>query len=302
MDTALVIAAGSAVGRHLCNWLRAAGVHFHGTSRTPVPGLLDCDLIQPGQVEQILESVRPRWIFQCAGATADSTPENLYRLHEGATQHLLEVVHRYIPTAVVLLFGSAAEYGNVPPDLLPVREDAPTEPHSHYGRSKLAMFRVAARLARTHGLRVHFARPFNLLGPGLRSHYFAAALTTRLRQRQLAKQPGLVPIRNGQATRDWVDVRDVADAVCRLALFAPPCPGEVGLCNIATGQETSVLTLATHLCQLAGDFQAIDEGEARSRTEIARSCGDSSRLRTWTGWQPRFRWQDSLLTMWVGHG
>jgi UDP-glucose 4-epimerase len=157
---------------------------------------------------------------------------------------------------------------------------------------------VAQRLARERGLRVQHVRPFNLLGPGLGEHYVAASLAARLLQAKRAGQRGAVPVSNGQATRDWVDVGDAVDAVVRLAVDCPPEPGSVGVYNIATGQETSVLELAEALCRLAGDFHASDAGPADSRSGIDRSCGDASRLRAATGWQASVPWQQSIEQMW----
>ena len=154
-------------------------------------------------------------------------------------------------------------------------------------------------MAREHGLRVVVVRPFNLLGPGLGPHYLAAALCDRLRQAKAAGLSGPLSVVNGQATRDWVDVRDLADAVVRLALHAPPRPGRLGLYNVASGRETAVLTLADFLCRLAGDFHAVDLGRAGSRSDIDRSCGDATRLRTAIGWAPRIDWRQSLRDMWA---
>jgi GDP-4-dehydro-6-deoxy-D-mannose reductase len=204
----------------------------------------------------------------------------MHCLHVDATRGLLDAVRRHVPDAVVVLFGSAAEYGPVPPEWLPIREDAPPRPTSPYGQSKLAQTRLAESYAAEHGLRVLVVRPFNLLGPGLGSHYFAAALIERIRQ----WKPGPVPIANSQATRDWVDVRDAVDAVKRLAFDAPPEPGRMGLFNIATGQETAVRELADYLCRLAGDFHATDAGRADGHSAIDRSCGDATRLRVVAGW------------------
>lgn len=295
MDTALLLAGTSFVGRHLADRLRAQGIPFQATSRTPRPGFLPCDLT-PAALDELLRTVRPRWLFQCAGATASADVEDLFRLHRDATAWLLDAVRRHVPEAVVVLFGSAAEYGPVPPELLPIREEMPARPTSPYGQSKLAQLHVAERMARDHGLRVHVVRPFNLLGPGLGPHYFAAALCERLRQ----MKSGAVPIVNGRATRDWVDVRDVADVVVRLALDAPPTPGQVGLFNLATGRETAVLKLAEYLCRLAGGFHAVDAGEGESRSAIDRSCGDLSRLRAVLGRGLETPWEESLRATWRG--
>jgi nucleoside-diphosphate-sugar epimerase len=302
MDVALVIAGTSFVGRHLCGQLAQRAIAHSATTRTPRPGFLGCDLTRPGEIYAVVQSVQPRWIFNCASATTDSTTEEMHALHMTATELLLDAVAIHAPDAVTVLFGSAAEYGPVPPDLLPIRENIPPRPTSAYGQSKLAQTQTAERLAHAHALRVHVVRPFNLIGPGLGSQFLAASLCERLVQAKKQGQSGSFPVANGQATRDWVDVRDAVDAVLRLALDAPPTPGSLGIFNIATGVETSVLALAEHLCRLAGDFHATDAGLADSRSAIDRSCGDATRLRSSTGWQRRVPWQRSLEEMWQDIG
>jgi GDP-4-dehydro-6-deoxy-D-mannose reductase len=299
MDVALVIAGTSFVGRHLCRQLAQRNIAYSATTRTPQRGFVRCDLTCSGEIHGVIQSVQPRWIFNCAGATAHSNPEEMHALHVTATESLLEAVALDAPDAVTVLFGSAAEYGPVPPELLPIREDTPARPTSAYGQSKLALTQTAERLAHTHGLRVHVVRPFNLLGPGLGKQFLAASLCERLLKAKLLCECGVFPVANGQATRDWVDVRDGVDAVLRLALDALPTCGSLGIFNIATGVESSVLALAEHLGRLAGGFHATDAGQAESRSGIDRSCGDASRLRAATGWRPRVQWQQSVVEMWA---
>jgi NDP-hexose 4-ketoreductase len=298
MDVALVIAGRSFVGRHLRQTLASRHVTCRATSRQSQPECLACDLCRPDEVDALLERVRPRWIFACAGATAQSSAAELHAVDVAATESLLRAVALHVPAAVTMLMGSAAEYGPVAPELLPVREDSPAGPQSEYGRSKLAQTQVAQRLAAVHGLRIHVVRPFNLIGPGLGRQYLAAALCERLLRVKQHGDRGAIAIDNGAATRDWVDGRDAADAMVRLAIDTPPLPGLPDIYNIATGQETSVLELARHLCRLAGDFDAVDAGPSASRSGIDRSCGDATRLRAATGWRPSVPWQRSVEDLW----
>src|SRR5918992_4696858 len=62
----------------------------------------------------------------------------------------------------VLLASSSSVYG---PASGPVREDAPLRPLSPYARSKRRAERVAARLARRHGLELVTLRYFTVYGP-----------------------------------------------------------------------------------------------------------------------------------------
>jgi GDP-4-dehydro-6-deoxy-D-mannose reductase len=298
MDVALVIAGTSFVGRHLCRGLAQRGIAFHATSRTVRAGFLPCDLLEPDAISALLQSVQPRWIYACAGATSVCTPEHMHAVHVTGTEALLEGVARHAPDAVTVLFGSAAEYGPLPPESLPIREDAPTRPQSDYGKSKLAQLQVARRVAGDRGLRIHVVRPFNLIGPGLGSQYLAASLCQRLLQAKKDGQSGQFHVSNGHATRDFVDIRDAVDAVLRLAFDAAPQTGLVGLYNIATGQETTVLALSEHLCRVGVGMHAVDIGRSDSRSGIDRSCGDATRLRTAAGWQPVVPWQRSVEDMW----
>lgn len=298
MDVALVIAGTSFVGRHLCRRLMQRCIPFQATSRSARAGFLPCDLLQPDATDVLLQSVQPRWIIVCAGVTAVGTPDDMHAVHVTATESLLGAVARHAPAAVTVLFGSAAEYGPAPPELLPIREDAPTRPISSYGKSKLAQLKVARRMADEHSLRIHVVRPFNLVGPGLGSQYLAASLCERLLQAKQDGRSGPFQVSNGHATRDFVDVRDAVDAVLALSFDAAPHPGVVGLYNIATGKETSVLALSEHLCRLAGSFHAVDMGRSDSRSGINRSCGDAARLHEATGWQPAVSWQRSVDEMW----
>ena len=298
MDVALVISGNSFVGRHLCRRLAQLGIAYQATSRAPQPGFLVCDLKAAHDLDRVLALARPRWVFVCSGATPQCGPHRLAAMHVTATESLLQSIVRHVPDAVTVLFGSAAEYGRVAPEQLPIREETPACPESAYGKSKLSQFELAQKLAALHKLRIHVVRPFNILGPGLGRHLVAGALCERLLQAKRQGRSGAIPIVSGQATRDWVDVRDVADAVLRLALDAPPSPGTVGLFNIATGIETPVLTLADYLCRLAGEFHAVDAGADDLSSPVDRSCGDASKLRADTGWRPRFTWQQSAEALW----
>jgi GDP-4-dehydro-6-deoxy-D-mannose reductase len=295
----LVIGAGSFIGRHLVARLRAGGAEVVGTARQVVgrSGFVTCDLCDADAVERVVKEIRPARIFQCAAVTsAGEAPEALYRLHVNGTLHLLRAVSRYAADAALIAFGSAAEYGRVSEECLPIYEEQPPGALSFYGASKLAQTYATAAAAAEWGLRVLIVRPFNVLGPGLPGHYVAAAIAQRLLQE--GQTDGPFPVANAGATRDFLDVRDVAEACVLLTERAVPSPGAPQVYNVASGVETPVLAVAERLCALAGQRRAVDEGASRSRSGIARSRGDATRLQRATGWAPRITLEQSLADMW----
>jgi nucleoside-diphosphate-sugar epimerase len=299
MATALVFAGTSFVGGPLCAALRRQGARVVATARgTPPDGAVSCDLTRPDQVEAVVARERPDWVVQCAGATRTGDPGELYCLHVGGTLAVLGAVARHAPGAVVALLGSAAEYGPLPPEDFPITEDAPCRPATFFAASKLAQTGLARCAAREWSLRVLTVRPFNVVGPGLPEHYFAAALARRLLRLRAEGGPAEFPVANLDATRDFVDVRDVADALVALLTVAPPGPGEMAVYNVASGVEVPLREVAGRLGRLAGDFRPVDGGGGGSRGGVSRSRGDPTRLRRATGWVPRQTWQQSVDDLW----
>jgi nucleoside-diphosphate-sugar epimerase len=294
-QTALVLAGGSFVGRHLCRRLRARRLAVVGTGRGEDMGY--CDIGDRQSVRELFIRVDAAYVFVCAAATAPAAAaEEMYRVHVTGTLNVLRAAVDYLPDAVLVFLGSAAEYGVVAPEYLPVSEDHPIQPASLFGASKAAQSQLALTAAVDWNLRVLVARPFNLLGPGLPEHYLAAALAARLRREGATGQP--LAIRNADATRDFVDVRDAAEALAALIEKAVPRPGCPRVFNIAAQQETSVLDVARFLCELHGGRSALPVGSAGSRSGIWRSCGDATRLRQATGWRPAIDWRQSVRDMW----
>jgi GDP-4-dehydro-6-deoxy-D-mannose reductase len=301
MTTALVFAGRSFVGRPIVRALRLAGVRVVTTVRggAEPPDTLACDLTDTPRVEAILDEIRPEWVVQCAAATKGNDPREHYAVHVMATLGLLGAVSRRTPASSVLLFGSAAEYGPVDPSAFPVNEECPARPLSFFGASKLAQTHLAAAAAAEWKLRIVVVRPFNVIGPGLPQHYFAASLASRLKRLAAEGRPGPFEVANLHATRDFVDVRDVAEAVVSLLATDVVVAGDMQLFNIATGVETPLGAVAELLGRLAGGLTPIEGGRAASRGGVSRSCGDAGRLRSAVGWSPRVGWEQSIRDMWT---
>jgi GDP-4-dehydro-6-deoxy-D-mannose reductase len=303
MTRALVFASSSFVGKHLCKLLREKHVEVISTARRPNDECtIACDLTRREDVSAAIEQTRPDWIIQCGAATASSSPRDHYAVHVTGALNVLEAAHEFVPDASILLFGSAAEYGAVPPEDLPVSESYPCRPASFFGASKLAQTHLAQAAAVANGQRITIVRPFNIIGPGLPDHYFAAALARRLLQQKAALEAGTTTdrtfeVHNPYATRDFIDVRDVASAVHFLLDQHPPRPGQATVFNIATGQETPILEVARHLGTLAGNLTPNPAGQAASRAGITRSSGDPLSLID-SGWQALIPWRVSLNSLW----
>ncbi len=127
--------------------------------------------------------------------------------------NLFARLHESAPDAVMLIAGSAAQYGPGSPEPLP--ESAPLAPRSAYGSIKSVLERACTDATLHGGARVIWARTFNTLGPGQQADTPAADWARQVAAAERA-EGGVVRTGDLGVVRDFLDVRDVADAYLAL--------------------------------------------------------------------------------------
>ena len=119
-------------GRAMASHLAARGwtvIGSHGGQRPlPVgmqwPGtqVVTHDLTDFGHTTNLLRNTRPDFIFHLSGQTGTAF-ETLLSSHVNATSNLLEAARVACPDAVIVIPGSSAQFGDVPQDHQPIKED-----------------------------------------------------------------------------------------------------------------------------------------------------------------------------------
>jgi len=169
------------------------------------------------------------------------------------TLNLLEAVRasgRMASTRFVFASTGGAIYGDaVTP---PAGEDVPKEPDSPYAIAKHSVEQYLSYYARIHGLPAVAMRFANVYGPRQDPHGEAGVVAIFC-GRILADEP-LTVFGDGNQTRDYVYVGDVAASVVRGAQFTPKKSAGMNAraFNIGTGVPTSVVDLASALMRAAG--------------------------------------------------
>ncbi|MCG8469437.1 MAG: NAD-dependent epimerase/dehydratase family protein, partial [Gemmatimonadetes bacterium] len=166
---------------------------------------------------------------------------------------LLNLVEAAVATDVrrfVFISSGGVVYGE--PADLPVARNAPKRPLSPYGVSKLTSEYYLQAFRELHGLEYVALRYSNVYGPRQDPHGEAgvvAIFCQRLRDGE-----GLTVFGDGEQTRDYVFVRDVASAnlvATHVDLPAAASLDDVAF-NVGTGLETSVNELAATLIDISG--------------------------------------------------
>lgn len=172
------------------------------------------DLTDAATTQALIAELRPTHVFHLAGIFRGSAGD-IYRVNLQASLRLLDVLQRESPDTHVLLVGSAAEYGILPAEAMPLTEDHPCSPISHYGLSKLGVTLAARQLAEEGKLACVVARPFNLTGAGMPTVLVAGAIAARIKE-AIAQGGDSIRLGNLDSQRDFVDVADAAEALVRM--------------------------------------------------------------------------------------
>jgi UDP-glucose 4-epimerase len=255
-------------------------------------------LIRQFRVEAIIH-------FAASIVVPDSVRDPLayYRNNTVNSRALIECavnngVRRFIFSSTAAVYGNPAE--------IPVPEDAPKQPISPYGWSKLMSEVMLRDAGRAHGLNYVILRYFNVAGADLHcrtgqsskaaTHLIKVAVETALGLRPKIEVFGTdYPTPDGTCIRDYIHVSDLtrahSDALRHLR------SGALSLTlNCGYGHGFSVLEVIDAVKRVSGvDFKV--EIAPRRQGDPARIVADSRQARATLGWQPRF---DDLSTI-VAH-
>jgi 3-dehydroquinate synthase len=251
---------------------------LRGALRSPRYHYMSLDLLRQPELTGLLMDFRPHRIFHLASGLRDAAPDHLFRTNVEGTISLIEAIREAGIEPPRLVLGSTGFlYGQVEPDVLPIRESTPCTPIDLYGVSKLAAENAARILARRYDLPAIWARIFNLVGPGQEERHFCGRLTSQAAAIAAGLLPPLVEVEPLTATRDFLDVRDAASALDLLA--AHGTPGHIY--NVASGVESPVAQVFDSILRHAGLEGRVEiDLKAARPADIPRYVADITRLRS----------------------
>lgn len=202
------------------------------------------------------------------------------RQNVDATQRLLEFF-RTRPLRRFVYASSSSVYGETTE--LPMREDAPTRPHSPYGVTKLAGEHLARLYHRNFGMPTVSLRYFTVYGPRQRPDMAFRRFIGAL----LAGRP-IVVYGDGRQTRDFTFIDDAVAA--NLAAAERGAPGAV--LNIGGGSRVTLREALDLLLGLVGKGEV--RYEAAQHGDVSHTWADTSRAKAELGFAPAVRLADGL--------
>ncbi len=207
-------------------------------------------------------------------------PSECHRINVEGTRQLLQAAQTAGAQRLVLA-SSCAIYGNEP--TMPKVETLPPAPASPYAESKLAGEKLCANAPR-FAVSLRF---FNVYGPRQDPQGPYAAAVPKFFEAALAGAP-LTLHGDGLQTRDFVFVDDVTSALTHVAFH----PELQGVFNVASGQSTSIISLAQTILSITRSSSPITHASARP-ADVRFSSASIEKLRA-TGWSPKFSLSQGL--------
>ena len=204
----------------------------------------------------------------------------------------------------LLFLGSSCIYPREAPQ--PMREDAlltgPLEPTKEpYAIAKIAGIKLCESYNRQHGTCFRSVMPTNLYGPGdnfnLENSHVIPALIRKFHGAKEKRSSEVVVWGSGKPMREFLHVDDMADACVHVMNLEQPSYDAHTLpmlshINVGTGQDVSILTLATLIGEIIG-YKGKIIFDSSQPDGSPRKLLDVSRLKE-LGWQANISLKDGL--------
>lgn len=295
-----LIGGGGLIGRHLIPALRAVGREVIVLDRRPCP---------PGfpEGEYVVGHYGDEASFSRTLARSDEIVDLAYASQPKTSfdDPIADLLDNVPPTVALfqralnsdrlrrILFVSSGGTVYGPVSHCPIAEDAPTQPISPYGITKLAIEKYAFMFHRTSGLPVVVVRPSNAYGPGQVPFTGQGFVATAM---GFVLQGKPVPVFGEGTVRDYIYVTDLA-----LGIAAVLDRGKNGEAyNLGTGiglSNRDVLEALRPIASAAG-FKVEVETLPSRQFDVPVNVLDIAKVANTTGWHPTMSFHEGLTHMW----
>ena len=294
----LITGGAGFIGSHLVRLLQKKGEgvavvdNFSTGLRENLPdgtAIYECDVTSP-ELANVFETVRPDAVVHLAGQT--TVHVSMADPELDATQNVIGSVHvleqaRHCGVKRVIFASTAASYGDVAEDHLPIDEFEPLAPLSFYGLSKVTVERYLDLYHKAYGLDYVVLRFANVYGE--RQGDGGEGGVISIFTKRVASDEPITIYGDGKQTRDFVYAGDIARGI-DAALRTHHANRAY---NLSTQTETSLKELVAVLAKVSGK-RIVPRYEDARTGDIYKSLLANGRARRSLGWEPQTSLEEGL--------
>jgi|OM-RGC.v1.005754917 UDP-glucose 4-epimerase len=286
---ALVTGGAGFIGSNLCRLLRSHGHDvvvidslLSGYRRNldfdPDITFMEADIRDAKAVEAAVDGCDV--VFHLAAAVGNKRSIDDPRLDADinvmGTVTLMEAA-RKAGVGRVVVSSSAGIFGEL--KKLPISEDHPIDPDSPYGASKLFKEKFSLSYSKLYDIGVVALRYFNVYGINQRFDAYGNVIPI-FAYKMLRGEP-ITVFGDGEQTRDFVNVQDVAQANYQAGL----AEGVSGAFNLGSGTRITINKLIEMMQEVSGIKATVEYGPPRPG-DVRDSLADISAARASLGFSP----------------
>jgi UDP-glucose 4-epimerase len=300
-----VIGGHGFIGGYLCPVLAASGREVLVLGRNPFTddtkghGVrhIECDGKDQSALRKALYGCDEIIDLAYSTVPKSSVEDPLFDLQSNLPRflRLLETLRNDARVRRLLVVSSGgAVYGQ--PKILPITEDAPTNPISPYGVTKLMTERYAFIYHKLFGIPAIVVRPGNAYGKRQRAFTGQGFVATAMGH--IVRGDEIVVFGEQGTVRDYIHVHDIARGI--VAALNHGVPGAVY--NIGSGVGYSNLTVINFirpLAEVTGLPVRVRHAPARE-FDVTSNVLSSDILHCCSGWKPKIPIHEGLADMWDG--
>jgi GDPmannose 4,6-dehydratase len=317
---ALITGINGQDGSYLAEFLLEKGYEVHGTlKRNSVAenqtarldniftqiNLHYADLTDLSSLISVIQKVNPDEIYNLAAQShvRISFDQPIYTANVTGlgTLNLLEAVKLIKPSIKIYQASSSEMFGNCIDDDGYQRETTPMNPVSPYGCAKVFSYNIARNYRNSYGMYISNGILFNHESPRRGTNF----VTNKVCKEVVKIHFGLsneLKLGNLDATRDWGHAKDYVEAMW---MILQQDTSDDYVCS--TGISNSVQDLCEYTFSKFGlnfrDYVIVDEKFLRPE-ELNNLKGDSSKLKSITGWSPNYTFEtmlDEMIEYWINY-
>lgn len=303
MITGISGSGGSYLAEYIAQHHPDVAIHglarWHSSTRDNLAGLAgrvtvhEADLTDLGSVLTAVGRVRPDAVFHLAAhanvRASFDTPTMVLSNNILGTSNLFEAIRLSGQDPLIQLCSTSEVYGQVRPEDVPIREDAPMRPVSPYAVSKVAQDLLGYAYFVSRKMRIVRTRMFTYINPR-RGDLFATAFARQVArvERGLATE---VVHGNLESVRTLIDVRDAMRAYWEALVKGQP--GEVY--NIGGTVTLTVGDVLHRLIAMAARPVPTRQAEHLMRpADVTMQIPDVEKFTRATGFSPQYSPDESL--------
>ena len=276
------------------------GLKQRGAANVFVPRIEEYDLVNPRDIQRVLDQSRPDIIVHLAALAGGiganrARPADFFYINLMMGVQLMHEAWKFGVEKFVAI-GTVCAYPKFTP--VPFKEENlwegyPEETNAPYGLAKKMLLVQAQAYREQYGYNAIYLLPVNLYGPrdnfNLETSHVIPALVRKCIEAQESGADEVVLWGDGSPTREFLYVADAADGI----LTATEYYNRSEPVNIGSGQEISIKDLAELIARLTGFEGKLVWDNTKPNGQPRRAL-DTIRAAEYFGWRAKTTFEDGL--------